>query len=480
MQTDNGRDLTSGSMFWNLVIMSVPIMFSNFIQVVYNLTDTYFLGQLEVGGTQAVAVTGLAFPIVFLLASIGQGLAVATTALVSRYRGRGEMEKVNVVLGQTWILNMLFLAFLIFVAMVGIRPLLDLLQTPAEIIENAQQYIQLIMFGMVMMFIFFIFQSFAVGIGDSISPMVINAISVLINVALDPVMIYGLAGCPAMGVMGAGLATLIARIFTVLMATFCMIRYYRGFIPRIIDLKPDFQRIKGILKIAIPASLSHVTTSLGFVVMQGLVNSFGTAVITANAIGNRFVNFIMMPPMGISSALSSIVGQNLGAGKPDRAIKTFHLALGTVVGIMTVGSLIIFHRGDQLTAFFVRDPEVISLSCEMLKINSIAVWFFGFLFAFWGVFYGSGHTRPVMIADILRLWLVRLPMAYILSGYFVGRSVAWPLWLQEFLQKSALILADKPYTALWWPMIFSNVSAALMAAWIYRKKTWLQFKVEEN
>lgn len=469
-----GRDLTSGSMLWNLVFMAVPIMLSNFIQVVYNLTDTFFLGQLENGATEAVAVTGLAFPIIFLLASLGQGLAVATTALVSRYKGQGELNQIRLVLGQTWVLNLVFLSFLVLIASTAVAPILEMLHTPGEIVVQAQVYIRLILFGLVMMFIFFIFQSFAVAVGDSISPMIINIVSVLINIALDPILIYGLAGFPALGVKGAGIATLVARCCTVFMAAYCMLRYFRGYIPSLSDFKPDWSRIKTILSIAVPSSMAQTTTSLGFVVMQGLVNSFGTAVITANAVGSRFVNFIMMPPMGISNALAGIIGQNLGAGKPERAIKSFHIALAMVISIMTLGSLILYHRGDHLTAIFVNDPQVIGYANEMLKINSIAVWFFGFLFVFWGVFNGSGHTRPVMIADILRLWLVRLPMAYLLSGYFCRSQIEFPGWLQSFLQQSAAILADNPYTALWWPMIFSNLLAALMATWIYRRKTWLK------
>jgi putative MATE family efflux protein len=474
-----GRDLTSGSLLWNLVAMSVPIMLSNFIQVVYNLTDTYFLGQMSDKATEAVAITGLAFPLIFLFASFGQGLAVATTALVSRYKGQGRPEKIKHVLGQTWFLNLIFLSFLVLVTVFGIRPMLDLLQTPAAIVENAQTYIQLIMFGVVMMFIFFIYQSFAVAIGDTISPMVINVISVLINVFLDPILIYGLAGAPAMGVRGAGTATLLARIFTVAMAGYYMFRRYRDFIPELADFFPNFTSIRKILGIAIPSSMAQTTTSLGFVVMQGLVNSFGTAVMSAHAIGTRFVNFIMMPPMGISNALAGIIGQNLGAKKPDRAIKSFHISLGLSMAIMTTGSLLIYFQGDRLSSLFINDPEVIGLANEMLKINSIAVWFFGFLFMFWGVFNGSGHTRPVMVADILRLWLIRLPMAYLLSGYFCSMAQDWPNFLRRFVEWSASILKDMPYTSLWWPMIFSNVSAVLMATWIYRRKTWLKPKEED-
>jgi putative MATE family efflux protein len=361
---------------------------------------------------------------------------------------------------------------LFIVSLFGIKPILNLLKTPAEIIGDAQDYIQMILLGIIMMFMFFIYQSFAVAIGDSLSPMLINCISVLINIVLDPLLIYGKFGLPAMGVQGAGLATLLARVFTVLMAGGFVLKNYRHFLPAARDFIPVFASIRRILAIAIPSSMAQTTTSLGFVLMQGLVNSFGTAVMSAHAIGTRFVNFIMMPPMGISNALAGIIGQNLGANKPERAIKSFHIALFLSMIIMTTGSLLIYFKGDQLSSIFINDPQVIALANEMLKINSIAVWFFGFLFMFWGVFNGSGHTRPVMIADILRLWLIRLPMAYLLSGYLLNWQ--WPGPVRTILKVCASVLAERPYTALWWPMIVSNISAVLMATWIYKKGNWLR------
>ncbi|MGM0599564.1 MAG: MATE family efflux transporter [Candidatus Rifleibacteriota bacterium] len=471
-----GRDLTSGSLLFNLIAMAVPIMFSNFIQVFYNLTDTFFLGQMEKGSTQAVAVTGLAFPMIFLFISLGQGLAVATTALVSRYKGRGDIERIKHILGQTWLLSALFLSFLGLMVAFGIMPMLRLIDTPAEILDRAFDYTRLILSGIMMLFVFFNYQSFAIAMGDTISPMAINCISLLINVVLDPILIYGLGGFPEMGVRGAGLATLLARTLTVVMASIYMYKRYRTFIPGLADFKPVFGSIRLVLKVAIPSSMAQTTTSLGFVVMQGLVNSFGTTVMSAHAIGHRFVSFIMMPPMGISNALAGIVGQNLGAGQPDRARKSFYVAMGLSTTIMTIGTFFLYFKGNLVSSFFISDPEAVKLINEMLKINSIALWFFGFLFMFWGVFNGSGHTRPVMFADILRLWLIRLPLAYLLSGYFCSRDGNLPLIVQQFFNSAASILADKPYTALWWPMIVSNVSASIFALIIYRKGDWVELK----
>jgi putative MATE family efflux protein len=272
------------------------------------------------------------------------------------------------------------------------------------------------------------------------------------------------------------MATLVARIMTVLMASIFMYKKYNKFIPGLADFKPVFGSIRLIFKVAVPSSMAQTTTSLGFVVMQGLVNSFGTTVMSAHAIGHRFVSFIMMPPMGISHGLAGIVGQNLGADQPDRARKSFYVALGLSTTIMTIGTSFLYFKGDLISSLFIQDPEVVSLINEMLKINSIALWFFGFLFMFWGVFNGSGHTRPVMFADILRLWLIRLPMAYLFSGYFLRIGYDWPPIIARFLEASASILAHKPYTALWWPMIVSNVSASVFALIIYRKGNWVELK----
>ncbi len=469
----DGRNLTEGSIVKNLIVLSLPMMFSNLIQVVYNLTDTYWLGQLASGSTEAVAVTGIAFPLVFLFASLGQGIAVATTALISRFKGANEPEKIRMYLGQVGLLLTVFMLIFFAIALFFIKPVLLLLNTPETILESSQIYIRLIMFGMGLMFVFFGFQSFAMGIGDGMSPMVINLISVIVNLVLDPIMIYGWIGCPAMGLEGAALATLISRAFSVILSFYVMKRYFASYIPSFAMLRPDYLKIKEILRIGIPASLAQTTTSLGFVVMQGLVNKFGTEIISANSIGFRFVNFIMMPPMGMSNALSSIIGQCLGAGKKDRAIRSFHVSLVLVMIIMTIGSSLLYFHGDSLSAVFINDPLVVGYANEMLKINSIAVWIFGFLFMFWGVFNGSGYTKPVMIVDLVRLWIVRIPMAFLLSGYLVA-AIPWQTGtIHSLLVWCASILGDKSYTSIWWPMIFSNFISTTVAFWIYRKGYWL-------
>jgi putative MATE family efflux protein len=467
-----GKNLTEGSLAKNLISMALPLMLSNFIQVVYNLTDTYWLGQMAEGATEAVAITGICFPLVFFFSSFGHGFAVASTALVSRFRGQQNELAIRQTLGQLTIIMLGFMAAFFCVAVFFLETFLGFLNTPAAILPMAVTYIGIIMLGMGFMFAFFSFQSFSVGLGDTLSPMYINIISVVANIILDPILIYGLNGFPQMGIKGAAIATLFSRILAVVIAIVVMFVKFRKLIPEPKFFIPNLKLQKTIFSIAVPSSMAMTTTSFGFIFMQSLVNSLGTSIISAHAIGNRLVNFIMMPPMGISSALATIVGQNLGAGKVKRAVKSFHVALVMSMIIMTCGSSILWFFGDSITSIFLADKTVVGFSNEMLKINSIAVWIFGFLFMFWGVFNGSGHTRPVMIIDFFRLWVIRLPLAYLLCGYFVSRYTGDNSWLIKIINWTATILGEKSYTGLWWPMIVSNFISVLIAFYIYSKGTW--------
>ncbi len=173
-------------------------------------------------------------------------------------------------------------------------------------------YNRVIFIGMAFMFILISYSAIVQGMGDTINPMKIQLVSVGINVVLDPLMIFGI-GFTRMETMGAAYATLVARIVGAVMAIVFIVMKNKDLIPTWEDLKPDFTMLRNLFKIAIPASISNSVNSLGFVVLQGFVNTFGTVIISANSINNRMIGFYMMPAMGISSALSTIIGQNLGA-----------------------------------------------------------------------------------------------------------------------------------------------------------------------
>lgn len=470
-----GLDLTQGHIMKNLLKLSLPIMFSNFLQMFYNLTDVFWLGKLGENARNAVSVAGIAFPLIFFLSSFGFGFVVAGTALIAQYKGAGKQDKMKDVVGQFVLILFIFCGVFITGSFIFLDKILILLQVPLEIFTIAREYISVILIGVLFMYIFLSYQSFSHGLGDTISPMKIQIISVTINLIFDPFLIFGIGFFPRMETLGAAYATLFARIVAAILAVYYMKMKSPMIMPRLKNIIPEPEMLKRILKISIPSSLGMSMTSFGFLLLQGFVNSFGTIVITVFSIGNRLTGFFMMPAMGISNALATVIGQNLGAGKIKRAEKSVKKAFVLIMSIMAVGCTTLFFFGSTLTRFFINDSEVIETGVRMFRVTSVASFVFGIVFIFMGVFNGSGHTKPNMLLNIVRLWVLRIPFVLLLSG--LAFQYVKMDFLVPFLNWMAKPLAAYPYDALWWSMVISNTIVAIWSFAIYRKGNWKKAKI---
>lgn len=422
-------------------------MFSNFLQMFYNLTDAFWLGKLGENARGAVSAAGIAFPLIFFLSSFGFGFVIAGTSLISQYKGANRLHEMKKVVGQFVILVIIFCTVFLLFSFTFLDNILHLLQVPNEIYEVTKQYISVILVGMVFMFFFLSYQSFSHGLGDTISPMKVQIISVLINVILDPLFIFGVSFFPRLEAVGAAYATLIARFIGTAIALLYFMKKDTILIPEVQDLIPDKLMLRKILNISIPASLGQSVTSFGFLLLQGFVNSFGTVVISTFSIGNRLTSFFMMPAMGMSNALATIIGQNLGARKVERAIQTVKKAFLLIMTIMFIGCGVLYFFSSELIKFFIDDIEVVQTGVRMFRVSSFATFIFGVVFIFMGVFNGSGHTKPTMILNIVRLWGLRLPFVLLLSGLAL-KYVNFD-FLKPFLVWMANPLKAYPYDALW-------------------------------
>jgi len=328
------------------------------------------------------------------------------------------------------------------------------------------------------MFIFLTYQSFAHGLGDTISPMKIQIISVSLNVVLDPIFIFGIGFMPRMETVGAAQATLISRVVAAGLALYFLKKKTKHIIPNLQEIKPDKKLLKKIFDISIPASVAHSITSFGFIILQGFVNTYGTLVISVFSIGNRMMGLFMMPAMGISNALATMVGQNLGAKKVSRAVKSVKVGMVLVLLIMLVGCSLLYFFGSSLTRFFINDPAIAGVGERMFKVVSFAALIFSVLFVFMGVFNGSGHTKPTMILNISRLWFLRIPLVFILSGKILEYAFIRDSFLNEILTKLSIPLSTHSYDALWWSMLISNIFTTIMAIFIYRQGKWKTGSIE--
>jgi putative MATE family efflux protein len=461
MKKHQGLNLLEGSLVKNIIKLGYPMALGSLAQTLYDLADAFWLGKL---GKAALSAPTISFFIIFFLISLGLGFSVSGTSLVSQYIGAKQNEEANKAAG-----NVLFYLVLLSFLFAGLGILLDkqllgLLKTPGDAFDLTLSYYRIVMAGMPLAFPIFVYQSVMNGYGDTISPLKISLFTAGLNVILDPILIFGWLGFPALGVAGAALATVFTRGLGSAMGLYLFFSGKKGIQLKLRHLKPGAKISGLIFKIGVPSALGFSGASLGFIVLMSIVNLFGTIVISVYGIGMRVVHLFMLPAMGISAAVTAIVGQNLGAGNIRRAKKTVGkgIMLMCVVVIPAVILTAIF--GKQVTRVFIPGNFLIhEVGQTMFYILPLSVLFFGLSTVLQGAFQGSGDTVPVMVTHILRVWLFRIPVVYLLSIVL--------------LNGPADIHAS---VGIWWGMVISNIAAFFMLFAWYVKGNWAEARIKKE
>ncbi|MBS4537635.1 MATE family efflux transporter [Clostridium sp. D2Q-11] len=443
MDYSKKRDLIlNGNMAKVILILSGPIMLNNLIQTIYNLTDTYFVSRL---GDLEVNAVGFVWPIIFFMMSIGIGVSIAGTALISQYTGSDDKSDARKVAGQ--ILSFSFI-FSIGLGIIGffITPfIVKTMGAEGEMFRLSVEFLRIILLGMPTMFVFFAFNSIKQGQGDTYTPMIFGALSVGLNIILDPIFIFVLN----LGVAGAAIATVLARGIFALYAVYTLFIKKEGIQLHKSDLKLNKTLLQKIISIGLPSSIGQSTTALGFAVLNIFVKSFGASTLTAFIIGNRINSLILMPAMGIGHALSTIVGQNLGADDIKRARKAVKVSTILTTIFLLIGGLIVFILARRIIMIFTDSEEVITQATFYLRVISASLPLMGVFQIFNGTFQGSGHTIMAMSMMTSRLWLFRIPLIILFKNFTN---------LQE--------------RSVWYAMILSNAIVCIIGLILYLSRKW--------
>lgn len=448
----HGRDMTQGPMTGHLLAVAWPISISFLVQTLYNLVDAFWLGKL---GREALVAPTVTMNVVFIGIAFAMGLGQAGTTLISQYKGAGESDMMGRAAGQSLILQLSVGSVLAAVGFLFAEDLLRLLQTPADAFENTLVYMRWILIGVPMMFIFYVYQGIYSGLGDTIGPMRINVVSVVLNTVLDPILIFGWGPVPAMGVAGAAIATVIARALASALAMGALMRG-PGFRLQRCDMHWDGPMARKLIRIGTPLSLGQAGTSLGFTLILGIVNSFGSSVTAAFGIGHRVVMMVSVPAMALSQANATAVGQNLGAGLKERASLSVKRSALLITALLLPLTTAMFFYGGHITRWFIHEPEVIAYGNDLFRITSFSVFLFSLILVLFGAFSGSGHTVPVMAVNMGRLWVARIPATILLTKVWgVGPA------------------------GLWWAMNISNVLAGTVAFLWFLRGDWKKAAIGE-
>lgn len=439
--------LLEGPIVPSLLRLAVPIVLGNILQTGYQLTDAFWVGRL---GASAVAAVSISFPITFLMIAMGAGLAVAGSTLVAQYAGARDQAMVDHVAAQTLLMVVATSMTLGLTGYIVAPYVLELLQVAPEVYAGALGFMRTSFIGLIFVFGFAMFQALMRGIGQTVVPLYIVLGTVVLNFLLDPVFIFGWGPVPGSGVMGAALATLATQALATFMAAAILVRGSHGIRLRAPSLRPDFRYIRRAFLLGFPASIELSTRALGLTIMSFLVSSFGTLTLAAYGVGTNVLQVVMIPALGLSMAVSTLVGQNIGAQQADRASRIAWLGIAVGFGTLTICGILAFALAPALIAFFVpSDPDVIAEGAAFIRIMALSWGFAGAQLCIAATFRAAGAMLPAMIIALVSQWVVQFPSAYVLSKH----TALGP-------------------RGLWWSFPVTNLIAAVIALSWFATTNW--------
>lgn len=422
-------DVLNKDIEYSIFQLAWPLILSNAFQTIYNVVDSYFLGKL--GPIQFSAST-ITWPVIFIFISLAMGFSNAGIVIVSQHYGKGDLESVKKSMGQIYLVTGVVgtistLLGIIFSYSI-ISSIVD--SKGLDIVPYALRYYVVDMLGLPLVFIVNATTAAMRALGDSQFGMKMIFCMNILNMIFDPLLIFGIGPFPNLGVEGAAWATNIGRVVA------AVISVYHVMSPKAMiniskkDLIPDWKVIKLIFRLGLPSALGLSITSAGFAVIMKYVAMFGPVVISAYGIGNRIINIISMISFGLAGAVSTMVGQFVGASRYKDAELTVKRAFIWNIIIIGFLSVLTFFYGKQVTRFFINDSEVIAMGEIFFKYISFSMPIFTAYMIYNSALVGAGKTLLTMIGDVLRLWGIRLPIIAFLSltlgfkGIFIGMIIS--------------------------------------------------------
>lgn len=405
------RNLTTGSVFKNIVIFSLPYFLSYFLQTLYGLADLFIIGQYEgVASTTAVSVGS---QVMHMLTVMIVGLAMGTTVSIGRAVGAGDKKRMSACVGNTVTLFMLVSVVLTAALVLLVDPIVSVMSTPAEAVDGTARYLTVCFIGIPFITAYNIISSIFRGMGDSKSPMYFIAVACAANIALD----YLFMGAMRLGPVGAALGTTLAQAISVLVA-FIAIRRRRSVAVSRGDLHPRRDVMGQILSIGVPVALQDGLIQIAFILITVIANLRGLTDSAAVGIVEKLISFLFLVPSSMLSAVSAIGAQNIGAGDYGRAKQTMWYAIGIAVGFGVIVSVLFQFIAEPVVGLFTPDEGVIAAGGQYMHGYIFDCLFAGIHFCFSGYFCACGKSMISFIHNISGVALVRVPGAYLMSKMY--------------------------------------------------------------
>jgi putative MATE family efflux protein len=442
---------TEGSIRQAIFYLAVPMILEMIMESLFAIVDIFFVGKL---GVDAVATVGLTESVVTIVYSIGIGFSMAATAIISRRIGEKDSQKASAAAFQVILLGA---AFSLIISVLGFMyggHVLRLMGATDAIIAQGSRYAQIIFAGNISIMLLFIINGAFRGAGNASIAMKTLWLANGINIVLDPLLIFGFAGFTGLGLEGAAWATTIGRSIAVVYQLYLL---YSGSIKLKINrqaIRLRWKTVSNIIKVSAGGMGQFLIDSASWIFLTRLVSEFGSVALAGYTISFRIVMFTILPAWGLSNAAATLVGQNLGAGFPERAESSVWFTARYNVYFLGLVSAIFLIFGNQFVGLFSPEPEVVKVGATALRIFCLGYIFFAFGMVMVQAFNGAGDTKTPTLVNFGILWIIQLPMAYVLSIY-MGIGVI----------------------GIFITIAICHSLHALISLWLFRKGKWKQMQV---
>lgn len=421
LSSGNIEQILHGSLFRAMLSIAVPVVVTSFLQTLYNLTDTYWLGRI---GTEPLAAINLVTPVQNIVINFGSGVTVAGSVMVAQYIGANKWEDAKKIANQIFTCAMLFSATCALLLSVLTPSIVAWLGAEGEVLRHGVSYLRIVILDMPFLFCVNIYQATRQAQGDTVRPMLLNLIGILTNMLLDPLFMVVMH----MEAAGAALATVLAKVVPAGFALMLLLRRRERIHLDYRVMRPERQNLRDIVRIGLPTAFGGSVMQLGFLLMSRTVFTYGTQAMAAYGIGNKVNGIISLPSNGIGSAVSTIVGQNMGAGQPERAEKGYRMSMACAVAFLFVGGMILSAPpiSRAIVSIFSDEAEVIDMAAAFLSTMAFWCWTNGVHDSTVGLFQGTGHTEVTMTVNMCRLWVFRFATLFFCEHVLhLGVSSVW-------------------------------------------------------
>jgi len=444
-------DFTTGSIIRNIWLLAVPMTIEQISVVVFQLGDLFWVGKLS---PQALAVVSLSGTMRWALTSLAVGLGTGGLAVVARYIGAHDPTDANQATAQTILLATMVALFLAIFGFFTLPAALHLLGAGPDIYQDTLTYLNITLVGLLSIVLMQVINTLFRGAGNARWAMAIGGGANVFNVLIEPVLIFGWGPVPKLGVAGAALSVLVTQTLALCMQIFLLLRGTLRI--RLVwrFLRPDFALMWRIVKIALPSTVQMFLRASSRVTLLGIVSIYGTFALAGYGVANRLLLIALIPGFGLGNAAATLVGQNLGAGKPERAERsTWLIAFYNFIIVGSIGILYLLFAG-WFVRLFNHDPHVLFYGSHSLRIvaGSYILLSVGIVAA--RGLDGAGSTLPTMIINGITLWGIQIPLTYILA-------------------KWGVFGAD----GVWLGLAIANILNALLLAYWFKRGKWKQKEI---